>query len=112
VDWFVRRYQPQPRVLLSCDREALQSLRYVGLRITFDHYIRWRDSDFEPSHGSYGDQLLDEDVVLMEIKACGNLPIWLADLLAAEKIYPSSFSKYGTWYEQVYLRKGSKQNVG
>ncbi len=112
VDWFVRRYQPQPRILLSYDREALQSLRYEGLRITFDHSIRWRDSDFEPSHGSYGEALLEEDTVLMEIKACGNLPIWLADLLAAEKIYPSSFSKYGTWYEQVYLQKGIKLYVG
>ena len=64
-----------------------------GLRITFDHHIRWRDRDFALSHGSAGAPLLHDDTVLMEIKACGNLPKWLSDLLAAEKVYPSSFSQ-------------------
>jgi len=112
VDWFIKRYHPVPKLLLAYDREALKSPREAGLRITFDRNIRWRDKDFQMSRGSHGTPLMPDDTVLMEIKAYGNLPIWLANLLAAEKIYPSSFSKYGAWYETVYLRKGMNQDVG
>ena len=112
VDWFVQRYAPVPKLLLAYDREAFVSPIDAGLRVTFDHNIRWRDADFSLSRGSYGTPLFPDDRVLMEVKACGNLPKWLSDLLAAEKLYPSSFSKYGTWYEQVYLQKGSKHYVG
>jgi hypothetical protein len=112
VNWFIRRYRPVPKLLLVYDREALQGREDNGLRITFDHDIRWRSDDFTLSRGSCGAPLLDTDMVLMEIKACGNLPIWLTELLASEKIYPTSFSKYGAWYEQHYLTKGTKQYVG
>jgi len=112
VDWFIRRYRPMPKLLLAYDREALQSKSDPGLRITFDHNIRWRSDDFALTNGSYGTPLLPEEKVLMEIKSGHNLPIWLTELLAAGKIYPSSFSKYGTWYEQIHLQKGNNQNVG
>jgi hypothetical protein len=112
VDWFVRRYRPAPKLLLAYDREAYMSPEDEGLRVTFDYNIRWRETDFALSSGSYGTPLFDDDSVLMEIKACGNIPKWLSDLLASERIYPSSFSKYGAWYEQVYLQKGSKHHVG
>lgn len=112
VDWFVRRYAPEPKLLLAYDREAFASPADESLRVTFDYNVRWRNSDFSLSSGSYGTPLFPDDRVLMEVKAAGNLPKWLSDLLAAEKLYPSSFSKYGTWYEQVYLQKGSKHNVG
>lgn len=112
VDWFIRRYSPAPKLLLAYDREAMEGKRDAGLRITFDHNIRWRDYDLDLSHGSYGAPLLSQEMVLMEIKAPQNLPVWLSGLLAAEKIYPSSFSKYGSWYQQVYLQKGSHEYVG
>jgi hypothetical protein len=112
VDWFIRRYRPMPKILLAYDREALQSKRDPELRLTFDHNIRWRSDDFSASSGSYGASLLPEEKVLMEIKSVRNLPIWLTDMLAQEKIYPSSFSKYGSWYEQIYLQKGNYQHVG
>ena len=112
VDWFIRRYRPVPKLLLAYDREALQAKDDAGLRITFDHNIRWRSEDFSPSHGSYGLPLLREDTVLMEIKAYQSLPIWLTDLLASERMYPSSFSKYGTWYEQIHLQERNEAYVG
>ena len=112
MDWFIRRYSPAPKLLLAYDREAYQGREDDALRVTFDHNIRWRSHNFALSQGSWGTQLLGEDRVLMEIKAFGSLPIWLASLLAEEHIYPSSFSKYGTWYQQVFLQKGLTQRVG
>ena len=112
VNWFMQRYRPAPKLLLAYDREALTGKHDEGLRITFDHNIRWRDTDLELTHGSYGTPLFQDDTVLMEIKAFANIPMWLSNLLAAERIYPTSFSKYGTWYQQFHLRKGKNQYVG
>ncbi len=112
MDWFIRRYRPQPKLLISYDREALVGREDENLRVTFDQNIRWRNSDWDLSRGSFGAPLLPQEYVLMEIKACGSLPLWLASLLAQEHVYPSSFSKYGTWYQQVYLQKGWMHNVG
>ncbi len=112
VEWFIARNRPVPKLLLAYDREALHGRRDETLRITFDHNIRWREADGAVLSGCRGTPLLPEDRVLMEIKAAQTLPKWLADLLAAEKIYPSSFSKYGAWYQQIYLGKGRTQHVG
>lgn len=36
----------------------------------------------------------------MEIKINGAIPKWFADILAEEKIYMTSFSKYGSEYSR------------
>ena len=36
----------------------------------------------------------------MEIKTSGGLPLWLTRALAQLKIYPASYSKYGTIYKE------------
>ncbi|MFR0951673.1 MAG: VTC domain-containing protein [Lachnospiraceae bacterium] len=50
-------------------------------------------------------QVLDPDSYLMEIKVPDAYPMWLADLLCELKIYPVSFSKYGTVYSNS-IRSG------
>lgn len=112
MDWFVRRYRPTPKLLLAYEREAMAGRDDESLRITFDYNIRWRRDDWDLSKGSYGTPLLKQDAVLMEIKAFGSLPIWLTSMLAEERIYPSSFSKYGTWYTQEILQEGMMLHVG
>ena len=96
VDCTFKPYHPTPKLLLAYDRETLKSSQETGLRITFDRNIRWRDHDFKMSSGSYGTPLMPEDTVFMEIKAYGDLPIWLTEILTAENIYPASFSKYAS----------------
>jgi len=39
--------------------------------------------------------------VLMEIKSSGGIPLWLTQVLSEEKIYKTSFSKYGTAYAML-----------
>ena len=68
------------------------------LRVTFDDNIRWRRDRLRLTEDTDGRELLPDDVVLMEIKTATALPLWLTELLAREKIYKSSFSKYGTAY--------------
>lgn len=105
IDWFLQFYRPAPRVYIAYDRTALSCPEIEGLRITFDHRLRWRDSRLRLSEGDDGALLLPEDEVLMEIKIPGAMPVWLAELLSGMALFPTSFSKYGTCYRN-YLSAG------
>ena len=99
TDWFLRRNKPEPKVFIACERFAYVAKDNPELRITFDRNIRWRETDLELTAGDYGELLLPEGDVLMEIKIPGVAPLWLAELLSSEGIYPGGFSKYGTCYK-------------
>lgn len=109
ISWFLRLYRSlAPSMLISYDRAAYYGTENRDLRITFDHNILWRDTQLSPTEGVWGTPLLEEGQFIMEIKTTQAIPLWLADLLAEAKIYPTSFSKYGTAYRQKLLsRRGS-----
>lgn len=106
IDFAMRHYRwPGPAMMISCEREAYVVKDMPQLRITFDTYLQARDWDLSLAYGAGGDLILPEDEVLMEIKTDGAMPLWLSHALDKHKIYPSSFSKYGT----AYLRKLSME---
>ena len=43
--------------------------------------------------------------IIMEIKANGVVPLWLVEILSAEKLYPQQFSKIGKVYERLRKEK-------
>jgi hypothetical protein len=53
--------------------------------------------------GIYGELLLPKVSWIMEVKTVGAVPFWFAGLLSQYKIYPVSFSKYGTEYQRTML---------
>lgn len=103
IDWFLKSYQPVPKVYIAYDREAYAGVENPELRITFDTNIRWRDTELDLRAGDYGAPLLDEGQILMEIKIPGTAPIWLSHLLSEAEVFPTSFSKYGTCYRNNLL---------
>lgn len=106
IRYFFNRYSPlAPRVYLSYEREAFYGVGDRGFRVTFDDNILARCSDLHLTDGSYGVPLLPEGMVLMEVKCEGALPIWMAKLLSQEKMYKTSFSKYGTAYSLILQNK-------
>ena len=105
IDWFLKFYDPLPRVLIACDRQAYVALDDPELRITFDENLRWRDDDLDLTHGSHGAPLVDDDMVLMEVKIPGAAPLWLAHMFSELEIYSGSFSKYGTCYKNNIAEK-------
>ena len=109
IEYMVNTYQLKPKVYLAYDRMAYFASEHKGLRITFDTNIRCRRHNLRLDDGDYGGLLLGEGYRLMEIKAEHAMPIWLGRMLAEEKIYPVSFSKYGTEY-QVYLHDQYERN--
>ncbi len=98
IDWFRRRWQPEPKVFLAYDRQALAARDGSELRVTFDTAIRFRREDLDLRLGGRGREILPRDRVLMEIKIPGVAPVWLARLLSEERLFPVSFSKYGYCY--------------
>lgn len=104
ISYFYQYYNDlEPRMFLSYHRFALFGIDNPSLRITFDTDITYRDYDLDLTKGIYGNKLI-KDQILMEIKTDTNLPLWLSQLLTENKIYQSSFSKYG----QAYLKEGKQ----
>lgn len=99
IQYLLKLYNLDPKLYLAYDRRAMFGKNDKSLRITFDNNIRTRRYDLRLEAGDYGQQLLEEDKFLMEVKVERNIPLWLAKLLSEHKIYKTSFSKYGKEYE-------------
>ena len=108
IDWFLQRGRLEPKVFIGCDRTSWADKDNPELRFTFDSSIRWRDTDLSLTLGDHGNEQLPEDSRLLEIKVPDAAPLWLAGILSNEKIFPHSYSKYGTYYTSLVKSKGDK----
>lgn len=97
-----------PAVLLSYEREAFYARNNHEFRVTFDRNILWRDYDLSLDKGIFGIPIFEEQKVLMEVKTDGAIPGWLVDFLTANKLYKTSFSKYGTAYRAICDRVNNR----
>ena len=100
LDYALRLYAPRPQVYLCYDREAYFCPDNPDLRITLDENIRFRTQQVDLMRGAWGTPTLPDGTTLMEIKIPRAMPLWLADALDAQRIFPCSYSKVGTVYEQ------------
>ncbi|MCR5655435.1 MAG: polyphosphate polymerase domain-containing protein [Lachnospiraceae bacterium] len=99
IDYFRSFYgKLVPAVFLSYDRAAYFGKADHDFRLTVDHNILYRTENFDLGSAIYGTDLLGKGYYLMEVKTAGGLPMWLTDFLSEEKIYKTSFSKYGAAY--------------
>ena len=105
IDWFRTFHGVIPRAFIAYERQAYLDSGASGLRLTFDTNIRCRDRDLSLSASFEGNPVLPEDQTLMEVKAAGAMPLWLAEMLAGMSIYPASFSKYGRFYQEGLIRE-------
>lgn len=111
IDYFMFYYETlHPTVFLSYEREAFTARDKSDLRITFDENILCRTDELILESEVYGELILPEGQVLMEIKTSDAMPLWLAHLLSENRIYRTSFSKYGTAYEKIIFRKKDGNN--
>jgi hypothetical protein len=102
IDYFLHYYQTlRPAVFLSYEREAYYPLDGGDFRVTFDHNILYRRNELSLCAGVWGSPLLQNDQVLMEIKTSGGIPLWMTQVLTREHIHKTSYSKYGSAYEQI-----------
>lgn len=102
IDWFTNTYPVVPAAYITYDREAF-CWPGEDFRLTFDQNIRGRHGALRFAYGRFGVQLLPPDTWLMELKAPGVIPLWFCRILSENDIFPTSFSKYGTYYQQHIL---------
>jgi len=109
--YFLSCYKVSPAVYIGYHRIAFLGKEDKNFRVTFDYDITTRRENLLLEKDSPGEKLLEDGRYLMEVKVAGAVPLWLAEELAALKIYKTSFSKYGTEYlKYCYSRKSSEKN--
>lgn len=102
IDYFLSYYRDlRPAVFLSYEREAYFQRDGGDLRITFDENVLCRETNLSLRSPVYGQHVLSPGDTLMEIKCSGGLPLWVTSLLSEGHIYKTSFSKYGTAYQNL-----------
>lgn len=102
IDWFKTVHGGlKPKVVLTYVRRAFYGAENPDFRMTIDRDITCRYTDLDLTKGVYGDKLLPEGSSLLEIKIPGIMPMWMSRILSELKIYPASFSKYGTYYSRT-----------
>lgn len=106
IDSFIDFYKNlRPAVSLFYDRTAYYSKDDPELRLTFDTNIRYRNKELDLRYGDYGSLILDDSQYILEIKCVDAMPLWLTNELDRLKIFPTSYSKYGTAYKQILSKK-------
>lgn len=131
LEYFARFYgELCPKMLIIYDREAFcakqgedqglwqgdgQCLRQGAgqgdLRITFDTNIQYRTDNLNFYSSLSGKELPTNGKILMEIKTGTALPLWLCAVLDRERIYKTTFSKYGTAYKAEW-KKINQRSTG
>ena len=102
IDYFVSYYETlHPVVFLSYEREAFAAKDGGVFRVTFDENILCRQEELTLDSEAYGAPVLEPGLVLMELKCAGGIPLWMTHTLSGERIYKTSFSKYGTAYQNI-----------
>lgn len=108
VEYFRNFYETlHPAVYLSYEREAYLAKDGSDFRVTFDDHIYARQDRLTLLEEPGGTELLPQGMVLMEVKTSGAMPLWMTRHLTEQKIFKTSFSKYGTAYQTMIFQKGA-----
>ncbi len=112
ITYFRDFYQTlHPAVCLCYEREAFYATGGGDFRVTFDDNIRYRTEQLDLCSGTYGRSIIEDGLVLMELKAPGAIPLWMVRVLADEHIHRTSFSKYGRAYYDMLSRRDAAVSV-
>lgn len=101
IKYILNIYDLHPKLYLAYDRIAYFEKSNNDLRISFDMNIRSRRYDLKLESGDHGERLLQNDVILMEIKTSLAKPLWLTNMLSELEIRRNRFSKYGTEFKKM-----------
>lgn len=99
IDYFIETYKVYPKVYICYMRNAYFGKEDKKLRITVDREILTRRYDVALDMGMYGEPLLPEGKVLLEVKFDGVVPFWLARLMSELELSFDTFSKYGKEFQ-------------
>lgn len=96
----------EPRMYIYYDRYSLKEKKTIQgypfnkIRVTLDQNLTYRDHDVSLFTGNHGQPMLEDDMMIMEIKAPGHKPQWLQDILDKHGLVEQKFSKYSCAYHK------------
>ena len=102
IDYCFKLYDLKPKLFLAYDRLSYYDKDDINFRITFDTNIRSREDNLRLEKGDKGKLHFDDDIIIMETKALNAYPLWFVKAISELKLYPESFSKYGSIYQKKY----------
>lgn len=98
IEYYLAKNKVFPTVYISYNRKAFFAKDNREFRLTFDSKIMTRRNSLYLENGNFGEELLEKDQYLMEVKILGAIPLWLVNILSDLEIYNTHFSKYGNEY--------------
>lgn len=96
----------EPRMYIYYDRYSLKEKKtiegfpYTKIRVTLDQNLTYRDEDVSLFNGKEGLPMLEDGMMIMEIKAPGTKPEWLQAILDKHGLIEQKFSKYSCAYHK------------
>lgn len=108
LSYAIKIYNLMPKVYLAYQRRAFFGIENNEFRVTFDRNIISRREDVGLEHGVFGERVIPEDEMIMEVKYGERMPLWFIEILRKHNLTKSSFSKYGTEYIK-YIKKGYRE---
>lgn len=111
IDYIFINRQLMPKMYIAYDRVSYAARDDSDLRVTIDTNLRSRTHHLSLDTDAGCTQYFDEPTYIMEVKSAGGMPQWLVDALSTNKIFPSSFSKYGKIYQRnEQMARGHKND--
>lgn len=102
LDYVMKKNNLKPKVFLAYNRLSYYSKDDINFRITFDKNLRYRILDLDLNLGDCGKKYFKDDTYILEIKTLSSMPLWLVKSLSELKLFPTSFSKYGSIYKKLF----------
>lgn len=112
IEWVLKTKAMIPKAVLTYDRIAFSEIENPDVRITIDKNILWRTQAVDITQGIWGRALIAPNEHLVEIKVPESMPYEIAKILSNIQAYPTSFSKYGTAYQEIIETQEENRYVG
>ena len=105
----VNRFSLRPAAITSYERRAWVGGPFdPGVRVTFDHDLRYRLADLDLQSKMAGAHLLPPDRVVVEVKVNDRVPAWLTRLVSRHNLTLVRLSKYCAAIEAGRHPQGAK----
>lgn len=95
IGYYLSKNSVKPTVYIGYIRKAFFGKEDRDFRLTFDSKILTRRNNLFLEAGFFGEEILDDNQYLMEVKILGAMPLWFTNILSELEIYNTHFSKYG-----------------
>lgn len=104
IEYYLSHTPVQPVAYVSYMRYAYFGKEDPDFRVTFDFDIVTRRHDLSLESGRYGEPLLPQNLMLLEVKFAGAVPYWFVQIMNEFGLTFHTFSKIGTDLKKTVLK--------